>query len=109
MTLALSEMDLDWNFWKSASRPRKIPQSSSFFREMSALEMSGLPFAYAAAVSAAPFGMGGKTGVDTESDAVNFSNEDRGRRELPDGLLGDPRPSSGPFATTASIGRRGRL
>lgn len=64
---------------------------------------------YAAAVSAAPLGIGGRTGVDTDREAVNFSNEDRCRSELPDGLLGDPGLSSCPFATTASIGRRGRL
>lgn len=67
-------------------------------------------FAYDAAVAAAPLGIGGRTGVETERDAVNFSKEDRCRSDCPDGLLGELGVSSlPPFATTASIGRRGRL
>lgn len=66
--------------------------------------------AYAAAVAAAPLGIGGRTGVETEREAVNFSKEDRCRSDWPDGLLGELGVSSlPPFATTASIGRRGRL
>lgn len=65
-------------------------------------------------MAAAPLGIGGSTGVETEREAVNFSKEVRCRsKELPglllEGLLGDPGESSCPFATTASIGRRGRL
>ena len=41
---------------------------------------------------------------------MNLSKDVRCRSELPDGLLGEPGVSSfPPFATTASIGRRGRL
>lgn len=41
---------------------------------------------------------------------MNFSKEVLCRSELPEGLLGEPGVSSfPPFATTASIGRRGRL
>ena len=60
------------------------------------------------AAAAAPFGIGGRTGVETERDAENFSSDVRCRMEL-DGLFGEPGESSSPFATTASIGRRGRL
>jgi hypothetical protein len=82
-----------------------MPQSSSFFREWSVVWLAN-----AATFSAAPLGIGGRTGVDTDRDAVNFSNDVRCRSELPEGLFGDPGLSSfPPLATTATIGRRGRL
>ena len=46
--------------------------------------------------------------METESVAVNFSNEERLRSDC-DGLTGELGTSSSPFATTASTGRRGRL
>jgi len=67
-------------------------------------------YAAAAAVAAAPLGIGGRIGVETDREAVNFSKDVRCRIELPDGLLGEPGVSSfPPFAITASIGRRGLL
>lgn len=82
-----------------------MPQSSSFLREWSAVWLAN-----AATFAAAPLGIGGRTGVDTDSDAVNFSKDERFRNEFPEGLLGDPGVSSlPPLATTATIGRRGRL
>lgn len=54
--------------------------------------------------------MGGSTGVETDNEAASFSRDGRCRSEWPEGLLGDAGTSSlPPFATTASIGRRGRL
>lgn len=67
-----------------------------------------LLFAKDATVAAAPLGIGGRIGVDTERDAVNFSKEVLFRNEL-DGLLGESGESEFPFVTTATIGRRGRL
>jgi hypothetical protein len=67
-----------------------------------------LLFVKDATVAAAPFGIGGRTGVDTEREAVNFSKEVRFRKEC-DGLLGESGESEFPFVTTATIGRRGRL
>lgn len=66
-------------------------------------------WAAAAAVAAAPLGIGGRIGVETDREAVNFSKEVLFRSEAPVGLLGEPGSSFPPFATTASIGRRGRL
>lgn len=65
-------------------------------------------FAKEATVAAAPFGIGGRIGVDTERDAVNFSKDVRFRNVF-DGLLGESGESEFPFVTTATIGRRGRL
>lgn len=42
----------------------------------------------AAAVAAAPFGIGGKTGVETLRDAESFSSELLARNEFVEGLLG---------------------
>jgi hypothetical protein len=67
-----------------------------------------LLFVKDATVAAAPLGIGGRTGVVTERDAVNFSKEVLFRNEF-DGLLGESGESELPFVTTATIGRRGRL
>jgi len=43
----------------------------------------------AAAVAAAPFGIGGRTGVETLRDADSFSRELLARNEFTEGLLGE--------------------
>lgn len=63
----------------------------------------------AAAVAAAPFGIGGRTGVETLRDAESFSRELLARNEFTEELLGESTLSLRPCVTTATIGRRGRL
>lgn len=86
---------------------RNVPHSSSLFREGSGV---GFPDELKEAFAEALLGIGGRTGVETLGCIVNLEKELLDRNDG-DGLVGVVGEvlSAQPSATTASVGRRGRL